>query len=245
VISKNLGIVLLGMAATMSLLSCAAIAPDSRTAAASVTQSGEKGDLRTIYSDLGKAGGKVFTLDPQSSAVRIYAYRAGPAAKLAHNHVLAAPQFTGFFQLPPGGASSGRFDLEFRLDQLEIDNPAHRSALGSAFASVLSPAFIESTREHMLGEENMQADRFPFVRVHSLQIAGDSPKFAARVQIEMHGQKREMWIPLNVEGLPERLSVTGSFMLRQTDFGAQPYSVLGGLIAVQDEVVIEFKLVGA
>ena len=98
-----------------------------------MTPSGDQTDLRAIYSELETAGGKVFTLDPHSSVVRMYAFRGGRAAKLAHNHVLAAPQFAGFFYLPPGGASESRFDLEFRLDQLEIDNPANRAALGSAF----------------------------------------------------------------------------------------------------------------
>ena len=67
-------------------------------------------------------------------------------------------------------------------------------------------------------------------------------RFAARIEVELHGQKREMWVPLTVTGLPDSLQVTGGFVLRQTDFGAKPYYVLGGLIAVRDEVVIEFKL---
>jgi hypothetical protein len=239
------GMILLGLVAAAALVSCNAVSPRFTPDASPVTQSGDKPDLMAIYSDLGGAGGKVFRLDPQSSAVRIYAFRGGRAARLAHNHVLSAPQFTGYFHLPPGGTSDARFDLEFRLDQLEIDNPAHRAALGAAFASKLSPADVEGSRKHMLGEENLQAERFPFVRIHSLQISGDGTKYAAKVQVEMHGQKREMWVPLGVEELPSRLSVTGSFVLRQTDFGAQPYTVLNGLIAVQDEVVIEFKLIGA
>ena len=96
----------------------------------------------------------------------------------------------------------------------------------------------------MLGSDSLDANRFPFVRIHSLEITGEAPKFAARVQAELHGQSREMWIPLDVSGLPGQLEVSGSFIMRQSDFGARPYSVLGGLIAVQDEVVIEFKLVG-
>ena len=95
----------------------------------------------------------------------------------------------------------------------------------------------------MLGEDNLEADKVPFVRIHSVQISGESPKYAAKVAVELHGQTREMWVPLDVQGLPDKLSVTGSFVLRQTDFGAKPYSVLGGLIAVQDEVVVEFNLV--
>jgi len=96
----------------------------------------------------------------------------------------------------------------------------------------------------MLGEDNFQSDRFPYVRIHSLQISGESPKFATKILVEMHGRKREMWIPLGVEGLPDRLFVNGFFVLRQTDFDVQPYSVLGGLFAMQDAVVVEFKLVG-
>lgn len=243
-IIKRIAIALLGVAATIALLSCTATSPAFPIASASVAQNGDQGSLKTLYAELAGAGGKVFTLDAKTSTVRIYAFRGGRAGKVGHNHVLSAPQFTGFVYLPSSETSSARFDLEFRLDQLEIDNPEHRSRLGSAFSSVLTTAAIEGTRDHMLGDDNLQADRFPFIRVHSLQISGEGPKFAAKVQVEMHGQKREMWVPLSVESLPDRLSVTGSFVLRQTDFGAQPYSVLGGLLAVQDEVVIEFELVG-
>jgi hypothetical protein len=242
---KKLAIVLFGAAAAAALLSCDATLRPSQTGTAPTAESGDRADLQAIYSEIGRAGGKVFTLAPQDSVVRIYAFRAGRAARLGHNHVLSAPQFTGFFHLPASGAANGRFDLVFRLDQLEIDNPAYRSALGAAFSTVLSPEAREGTREHMLGANDLQADRFPLVRIHSLQISGEAPKFAAKIQVEMHGQRQEIWIPLDVEGLPDRLAVSGSFVLRQTDFGAQPLSLLGGLLSVQDEVVLDFKLTGA
>jgi len=241
---KKIITVLVPVTAAVVLLSCNTMFSSPETDIAQALQNSGQANMKAIYTELGQAGGKVFTLDSKSSEIRIYAFRTGSAAKLGHNHVLSAPQFTGFFHLPPTGTSNSRFDLEFRLDQLEIDNPNYRSKLGSAFASVLSPAAIEGTRDHMLGEDNMQAQQFPFVRIHSLQVSGESPKFAAKVLVEMHGQNREMWVPLSVEGLPDRLSVAGSLVLRQTDFGVQPYSVLGGMLAVQDEVVIEFKLLG-
>ena len=234
-----------GLAATALLLSCAAPPPSSPPGPAPAAAAGEPLDLKTDYARLAAAGGRVLTLDPAASTVRIYVFRAGQAAKLGHNHVLSAPQFNGLFYLPPSGAAAARFDLEFRLDQLEIDNAAYRAPLGPAFASPVSAEAVAQIREHMLGKDNLQADRFPLVRVHSVEIAGESPKFAAKVQFEMHGQTREFWVPLNVEGLPDRLSVTGSVVLRQTDFGVQPFSLFGGLIAVKDEIVIEFKLVGA
>ena len=242
-ILKKLAILFWGAAAAAALLGCSSMRP-SQTGSTPTAAAGESVDLRAIYSEIGRAGGRVFTLVPQDSEVRIYAFRAGRAARLGHNHVLSAPQFTGFFHLPTNDAASGRFDLEFRLDQLEIDNAQQRSPLGPAFSSVISPEDTKSTREHLLGADGLQADRFPFVRVHSLMIRGEAPKFAAKVQVEVHGQEQELWIPLDVRGLPDRLSATGSFVLRQTDFGVQPYSLLGGLLSVQDEVVVDFRLTG-
>jgi polyisoprenoid-binding protein YceI len=201
-------------------------------------------DLPQIYADLGKAGGRVFTLNPKTSTVRMYAFRAGKAAKFGHNHVLSAPDFQGFFNLSPDGPAASRFDLAFRLNQLAFDAPEHRAVLGPAFASVISPEDRASTRNNMLGDNNFQAARFPILRIQSLQIAGDSPKFAAKIAVELHGQTHEMWTPLTVTGLPERLNVQGTLVLKQSDFGIKTFSVFGGILAVQDEVVVEFTLVG-
>ena len=222
-------------------LSCTVVPPAVMPAPAS---SGVQMDLQQQYERLASEGGRVLKLQPAKSQVRIHVFRGGRAAKVGHNHVLSAPEFEGYFFLPDEGPTHSRFDLNFRLDQLAIDVPAHRSDLGPAFASELSDAAIAGTREHMLGPDNMQADLFPYVRIHSLSITGEGPKFAAHIAVELHGQTREMWVPLTVSGLPTQLNVTGSFVLRQTDFGVHPYSVLGGLISVQDEVVIDFSLKG-
>jgi hypothetical protein len=233
------------LAAGTVLLGCTSTAPVPTTESAPDERSLAPADLGANYAALRASGETIFQLDPGKSEVRIHAFRGGRAAKLGHNHVLSAPRFAGYFHLPRDGTGRSGFDLEFRLDQLALDDPAQRSRLGTAFASELAAAELASARAHMLGADNFQADRFPFVRVHSLQIVGESPKFAAQVSIELHGRTRQMWVPLDVEGLPELLSVQGAFVLRQSDFDVRPYSVLGGLLAVEDAVVIEFRLLGA
>jgi polyisoprenoid-binding protein YceI len=255
---RSLGTLLVVLVATIALVNCTTTAPAGLPpgapagAPAAATEAPAPAaptgsavvDLEATYADLAASGGRLYRLDPQASAIRIHVFRAGRAAKLGHNHVLSAPRFTGLFHLPPAGPGGARFDLEFRLDALALDAPEHRAALGTAFAAPLSPEAIASTREHMLGKDNLQAEQYPMVRIRSLQITGEAPKFAARIEVEMHGRRQQQWVPLNVEGLPDRLVVTGALVLRQTDFGVQPYSVLGGMIAIQDEVIIEFKLVG-
>jgi polyisoprenoid-binding protein YceI len=189
--------------------------------------------------------GRVLSLDPAASGLRIYVFRAGRAAKLGHNHVMSAPQLSGRLFWPTSGdVAAARFDVEFRLDQLDIDQAETRAGLGAAFASEVSPEAAAGTREHMLGSDGLQADAYPLVQVRSLGVAGELPKVAAQVRVGLHGRTRDVWVPLHVEGLPQRLSVTGALVVRQSDFGVHPYSVLGGLLAVQDEVLIEFTLVG-
>lgn len=238
----------------LTLASCAATSSNPGTADTNsnltnattnvaVPQNAIQEDLESTYSKLAREGGKLFTIAPQSSSVRIFAFRAGAAAKLGHNHVLSAPQFTGYYYLPSTGPAGSRFDLQFKLDQLTVDNPADRAPLGGAFATVPTREAIEGTREHMLGSDGLQAQQFPFVSIHSIQIAGEAPEFAAKIGVTLHGQTHEQWVPLHVAGLPDKLSVSGAMVLRQSDYGIKPYSVMGGMLAVQDEIVIEFKLV--
>ncbi|MBW8078405.1 MAG: hypothetical protein GJU76_10100, partial [Gallionella sp.] len=177
---KKLTGVLLGI--TVALMLGCAHTP-SEPIREPIGQTSHLDSLRGIYAELEKSGGRVYTLAPSLSAVKIYVFRAGTAAMLGHNHVLSSPQFSGFIYLPKDNIAAARFDLEFRLDQLEIDRPENRANLGSAFSSVPSAGSIKRTRDHMLGENNLQADRFPFVRIHSVQIAGEIPKIAAKVQI--------------------------------------------------------------
>jgi len=201
-------------------------------------------DLATGYQRLAGEPGIVYRLDPARSQVRILAFRAGPAARFGHNHVLTSPAFQGFVHMPPGGAAPARMDLVFRLDALAIDEASQRAALGAGFAGVVDEEAKRGTREHMLGEDNLQAERFPFVTVHSVAISGEAPVLAARVLVGLHGVERECTLPVRVEGLPGTLRARGSLVLRQSDFGVKPYSAFGGLISVADEVVVEFEVVG-
>lgn len=189
-------------------------------------------------------GERVLALDPAASEVRIYVFRGGRAARLGHDHVLSAPEFSGYVHFPPGAPTQGGFDLQVRLDRLRLDEAGLRAQLGGAFGAVLDEADIASTREHMLGEANLQAARFPYLRLHGVRLVGDAPRFAALVQVQLHGTARELWLPLALEDAGGLWRVSGSFVLRQSDYGITPYSALGGALAVQDELVVEFRLVG-
>ncbi len=187
-------------------------------------------------------GGQLQSVDGQGSQVRVLVFRGGKAPQVGHNHVLTVPALRGWLWTPHKGLAGARFALEFRLDQLLIDAPEQRAALGPGWASTLSAEDVAATREHMLGGDNLQAGVFPWVRLRSVQVSGEAPALAAEIEIELHGQRQRQWIALHAEPSPQGWQVRGSLVVRQSDYGVRPYSVLGGLLAVQDELVIDFAL---
>ena len=186
--------------------------------------------------------GRVYRLDAQGSAIRIHVFRSGAAARLGHNHVMAAADISGYVQVPDARGDAASFALEFRLDAMQVDPPELRQALGAGWSTAVSAEAIAGTRANMLGEAGLQADRYPLVRIRSLQVSGEAPKLAVQVDIELHGQHQRQWLPLVVDIGDGSIKAGGSAVIRQSDFGLKPFSVLGGLLSVKDELVIDFEL---
>ena len=99
----------------------------------------------------------------------------------------------------------------------------------------------------MLGPDNLEADRYPVLRLRSIgNISGTPPHLQAEVEIELHGQRKRQTVELEAWQEEEgRWRTRGAFKLRQSDYGVRPYSVLGGLLAVQDELKISFDILSS
>ena len=187
--------------------------------------------------------GTRFPVDAAHSVVRIHVFRAGRAASLGHNHVLTVPRLSGVLLLPSTESLAGaRFELTFRLDELALDRPEMRAALGPGWASKVTAEAIAATRANMLGEGNLQPARFPVVTLRARRIVGELPKLVAELEIGLHGQQRTQWLALDAARKADAFTARGALVLRQSDFGIAPFSVLGGLLAVRDELLIEFEI---
>lgn len=162
-------------------------------------------------------------------ALRVLVFRGGTAARLGHNHVLRAGGLR--VEWPAAGPV-----LAFRLDALDIDPPALRAQLGAAFASAVDDAAREGTRANLL--KALDGSTHPEVVVRTLQQLGEGGRRAVEAEITLHGVTRRQWFVAEVDGRRAR----GELVIRQSDFGIQPFTVLGGLLAVQDALVVQFDL---
>jgi hypothetical protein len=71
--------------------------------------------------------------------------------------------------------------------------------------------------------------------------AGTKPSVDLVGVFTLHGVKRKVVIPVEIESHGPILRLTGSFRIKQTDFGIKPYKKLGGVVGVADELSIPIR----
>jgi polyisoprenoid-binding protein YceI len=102
----------------------------------------------------------------------------------------------------------------------------------------------------MLGAALLDADRFPVITLTSLGIkqtpgAPESGSLVATLAVGVAGHESTLVVPFAVEISSDRISAAGSVVLRQSDLGLTPISVMLGALQVQDEITVKFKFVAA
>lgn len=223
------------LAAALLSSACSSLAPRTDANASPTVPA-----ALAVYRENFAADGALYTVDAAASELRIHVYRGGRAAKLGHNHVLTAPRLQGRVLLPGDDPAQAQFSLRLRFDELTIDDPLLRERIGGGFAGTRSNEDIEGTRRNML--KSVEATRYPDVIINSVGVRGDWPVLVAEIALSLHGTTRIERVPLRVDREPAGLTASGSFAIRQTDYGITPYALLGGLLAVEDPLAIEFVL---
>ncbi|TWI67644.1 YceI-like domain-containing protein [Pseudoduganella lurida] len=164
--------------------------------------------------------------------VAVTVRRGGALARLGHDHVVAARRIAGY-----ADPRQGRAVLRFRLDEMTVDEAGLRQEAG--LAKQPSADAIAGTRENMLTKV-LDAARFPFVEIRAQRLAGDTAHL--QTDITLHGVTRRYLVPSVLATAPAGLVARGTLVLKQTDFGITPFSVLGGAMAVQDDMEIRFVI---
>ncbi|WP_374583231.1 YceI family protein [Pseudoduganella sp.] len=166
---------------------------------------------------------------PGESLVAITVRRSGPLARMGHDHVVATRQIEGFVDL-----AKGHTELRFRLDQLQVDEPALRKEAG--LETQPSADAIDGTRRNMFSKV-LQAAAHPWVVVRA-DLHGE----VLNAHITLHGVTRDYRVPLQLQADGKALKASGSFTARQSDFGITPFAVFGGALSVKDEMELRFAI---
>jgi hypothetical protein len=185
------------------------------------------------YRQLEAAGKPVLRIDSRRSLIAIEVGRAGPLARMGHDHVVAAREIEGLVAV-----EEGRADLVIPLERLTVDEPALRREAG--FDTQPDQEAIEGTRGNML-QKVLEAQRHPDVRISVTRVDAGT----VRLFMTLHGATRVIDVPVRIEALADGIAVSGRFAFLQSDFGIVPYAIFGGALQVRDRVDLRFRLVAA
>lgn len=180
-----------------------------------------------------RQGVQLLHIAPEESLLTITVRRGGALARLGHDHVIASRTLQGVVTPAPG-----RAQFQFRLDQMSVDEEGLRQAAGLTTAP--SADAIAGTRHNMLVRV-LDAERYPWVSIEARRT-GDNEVFEA--DITLHGVTRTVQLPVRVEQAADGrgLQASGSLLLKQSDFGIVPFAILGGAMAVQDQMELAFRI---
>jgi hypothetical protein len=182
-----------------------------------------------------------YKIDSENSELRLLVYRAGPLARLGHNHVMVNRAVSGRAQI--GDAiSSTSFSLSMPASAFAVDDAQSRSEEGDDFPGEIPEDAKEGTRHNMLSAGVLNAAQFPDITVTSAALSGGLEAATADLEISVAGHRARISAPLTLQGDAQHLVATGSMELKQTALGLAPYSLLGGALQVEDAMQLKFKI---
>jgi polyisoprenoid-binding protein YceI len=196
-----------------------------------------------LASDDTKPATKKPTYQVDASASRVF-IKAASATRLGHPHGVEGKLKSG--KVAFGGAGT----LVFDMTSFEADTMEARKRVGLAGKKV-SKNEAKKVTTAMRSSAVLDVEEYPTAtyRITAVmpldkQAPGQAGAYRLEGRFTLRGKEQKLQIKAKVERAGKGgLKMTGSFTLRQTDYGITPYSALGGLAKVADELEIWGDLV--
>jgi len=180
----------------------------------------------------------VYKIDSELSQIVLRVYRGGAMARLGHDHIIASRNVQGYIALDKNDDQC-RADIFVPLMSLDVDDPQLRAA--AELDTTPSPEDISGTRNNML--MSIEAADFPFVQLSSNNCSGGLSGNETPVVLSLHGVKQQRKLQVRLQSIDDnQMLVSGEFSIKQTDFGIKPFSIMNGLIKVEDKVDLTYQL---
>jgi polyisoprenoid-binding protein YceI len=187
-------------------------------------------------------GAGVYRIDSAQSELRLLVHRAGPLARLGHNHVIVNRAMGGWVKFS-GNVSAASFSLSVPVADFVVDDARVRSEEGADFSEDVPEDAKSGTRHNMLSAALLDAEHFPTITLASVAVTQAPGPLAATLAISVAGHLSTVVVPFTLETSEGRVTASGTAVLRQSAMGLTPFSVMLGALQVEDEFSVKFKLV--
>jgi polyisoprenoid-binding protein YceI len=190
----------------------------------------------------GQDAGQRYAIDTGASDLHWLVYKAGTLSRLGHNHTIAVTDLHGSVWKNDANLAASRFEMEFSVAKLVIDDPALRATLGADFSSVPTAKDIEGTRGNMLGDRVLDGEKFPTIRIVGTGPAARDGAQTMAATVEILGRSVPLTIPTHVAVDGDEITATGEFELNHADLGMKPFTVMLGALAVGEKLSFNYTI---
>ena len=172
---------------------------------------------------------KVWNLDASEGQLLVHTGITGRAAKLGHRLTIAMNTWQATVRWSAG--EPVEVELKIDVDSLQV-------LRGEGGVKGLSGPEKAQARSNAL--KVLEPDRFPQIRFQADDIDKVDDGYRLTGTLEIHGVANECEIDLRVEDHGDAWRLSCEAIVRQSDFGITPYSMLMGSMKVVDTVTVSF-----
>lgn len=186
----------------------------------------------------------VYKLEPGKSHVYVQVFKdpTTMAAGLSHDHVIAAKGWTGSFTWDPANPAACKADINVPVAQLDNDSPEMRKKVG--YDTTLDDDGRADVKEHMLGDDQLNASKYPNITFKVTKCEGTGTAIKVTGDFSLHGVTKTITVPMTVNATPTNVTAKGSFKVKHTDYGMEPFSALLGQLKNNNEMTFFIDVIG-
>jgi polyisoprenoid-binding protein YceI len=189
-----------------------------------------------------KAAPATYEVDVEASRIYI---KVGAATRLGHQHGVEGNLKSGKVTF------GGEGELVFDMASLTADTAEARKRVGLEKKKV-SQNEAKKVTQAMRSADVLNVEKHPTatfrlsaIKPLDKQAAGEPGTYQIQGSLSLHGTENKLQFKGKVERADKegQLKATGTFTIKQTDYGMKPYAAAGGLAKVADELEISGELV--
>jgi len=184
----------------------------------------------TAWAQGGQPDSVVYVLSP-ASRFDVKTGKAGLLGFAGHTHVVRASGFAGRVVYYPDAPSESHVDIVVPADSLAVLGPSDTAEVRK---------ITQAMRADVL-----HVNEYPVINFVSASVTPSGEGFHVQGRLTLVGQTRDVSCDIHAEIARDTLRASGSFSVRQTDFGIRPYrGGPAGTVRVADRVTFSFDAVG-
>ena len=162
------------------------------------------------------------------------------ASAAAHNHAIQAVGWSGKATWDKDDFSACSLKITVPVNNLYVDKTSTRKAAG--LKGEVSDSQRKDITKNMLAEGQLNADKYPLIGFKSTSCRGSENKATIVGDFTLRGVTNQISGPVSVSD-DGGIRLTGSYSIKATEYGFEPYSIAFGSIANQDEMTVFLDLV--